>query len=227
MIGTYMSVFSQEGLARPELQTVADLRGKTLGVTRLGASSHYATIAMLASAGLRSDDATMIQTGGVGESLAALLSGNIDGAMLGFPQNLEARKAGYRSLVNFQELGDYGLFPQNALGARESWLREPANRAVALQTLRALSDALTLAKTGGPEARAAVRKYTKVDDDAALQSTVDFYREYFPPTLRVPEQCITNMLQLIALDHPEVRTLDPRVLYDNRLIDEVLGAPSR
>jgi NitT/TauT family transport system substrate-binding protein len=227
MIGTYMAVFSQEGLSRPELQTVADLRGKTLGVTRLGSSSHYATIAMLASGGLRSDDATMIQTGGVGESLAALLSGNIDGAMLGFPQNLEARKAGYRPLVNFQQLGDYGQFPQNVLGARESWLREPANRAVALQMLRALTDALALAKAGGPEARAAVRKYTKVDDDAVLESTVDFYREYFPTTLRMPEQSIANMLQLIALDHPEVRALDPRSLYDNRLVDEVLAAPSR
>jgi NitT/TauT family transport system substrate-binding protein len=70
MIGTYMPLFSQEGIVRPEIQTVAGLREKTLGVTRLGASSHYATIAMLASGGLRSDDATMIQTGGVGESLA-------------------------------------------------------------------------------------------------------------------------------------------------------------
>ena len=189
---------------------MADLRGKVLGVTRLGASSHYATIAMLASGGLRPDDATMIQTGGVGESLAALLSGNVDGALLGFPQNLEARKAGYRPLVNFQELGDYGLFPQNALGARESWLREPANRAVALQVLRALSDALTLAKTGGPEVRAAVRKYTKVDDEAVLQSTVDFYREFFPANLRVPEKSVANMLQFVALDHPEARALDPR-----------------
>jgi NitT/TauT family transport system substrate-binding protein len=227
MFGVYMPIFSQEGMSRPEIQTVAGLRDKTLGVTRLGSSSQYAMIAMLASAGLRSDDATMIQTGGVGESLAALLSGNVDAAMLGFPQNLEARKAGYRTLVNFQQLGDYGLFPQNALGARESWLREPANRSVALQMLRALTDALALAKTGGPEARAAVRKYAKVDDDAVLQSTVDFYREYFPTTLRVPDQSVANMLQLIALDHPDVRTLDPHSLYDNSLIDEVLAAPAR
>jgi ABC-type nitrate/sulfonate/bicarbonate transport system substrate-binding protein len=145
MIGSYMPIFSQEGIVRPEIQSVAGLREKTLGVTRLGASSHYATIAMLASGGLRSDDATMIQTGGVGESLAALLSGNIDGAMLGFPQNLEARKAGYRQLVNFQELGDYGLFPQNVIGVREGWLREPANRALTLQMLRALTEGLALA----------------------------------------------------------------------------------
>jgi ABC-type nitrate/sulfonate/bicarbonate transport system substrate-binding protein len=222
MFGSYMSIFSQEGMVRPEIEQAADLRGKTLGVTRLGASSHYATIAMLASGGLRSDDATMIQTGGVGESAAALLSGNVDGAMLGFPQNLEARRAGFRRLVNFQELGDYGLFPQNVLGARESWLREPANRALTLQFLRALSDALVLAKAGGPEAQAAIRKYAKVDDDAILQATVDFYREFFPADLRVSEKSVANMLQFVALDHPDVRGIDPRTLYDNGLVEEIL-----
>ena len=85
----------------------------------------------------------------------------------------------------------------------------------------------TVAKTGGPEVRAAIRKYTKVEDDAALQSTVDFYREFFPVNLRVPEKSVANMLQFVALDHPEARALDPRVLYDNSLIDEVLREPGR
>jgi ABC-type nitrate/sulfonate/bicarbonate transport system substrate-binding protein len=227
MIGTYMAVFSQEGIVRPEVQRVSDLRGKPIGVTRLGASSHFAAIAMLASAGLKPEDGVFIQTGGVGESMAALLSGNVDASMLGFPQNLEARKSGYRVLINFQELGDFGLFPQNAIAAREGWLREPANRTVALQFLRGLSDSLTLAKAGGPEVRAAVRKYTKVDDEAVLQATVDFYREFFPTNLRVPEKSIANMLQFVALDHPELRTVDPRILYDNSLIDEVLREPGR
>ena len=131
----------------PEIRTIADLRGKTLGVTQLGSSSHYATIAMLAAGGLRSDDATMIQTGGVGESMAALLSGNIDGAMLGFPQNLEARKAGYRTLANLQDAGRLRAVSAEcarragglAARAGESW-RSRCRRC------SALTDALALAK---------------------------------------------------------------------------------
>ncbi len=71
LIGAYMTVCSQEGLSRPEIQAAADLRGKTLGVTRLGSSSHYATVAMLASGSLGSDEATLVQTGG--RRLAGLL----------------------------------------------------------------------------------------------------------------------------------------------------------
>ncbi|HZR99505.1 MAG TPA: hypothetical protein VFE37_12405 [Chloroflexota bacterium] len=57
--------------------------------------------------------------------------------------------------------------------------------------------------------------------------TDDFYREYFPPMLRVPEQSVASMLQPIALDHSEVGALDPRALYDNCPIAEVLAASSR
>jgi NitT/TauT family transport system substrate-binding protein len=227
MVGVYMGLFSIEGVTLPEIRQVADLRGKNIAVTRLGSSTHFAAIAMLASGGLRPDDAVYIQSGGVAASMAALTTGNADGAMLGFPSNLEAKKAGYRTLINFQELGDYALFPQNAIAVRQSWLQEPANRAAALQFLRALTESLSLAKAGGPEARAAVRKYTQVEDAAVLQSTVDFYREFFPDTLRVPEKSISNMLQFVGLDHPEVAALDPRTLYDNSLVDQVLHESGR
>jgi hypothetical protein len=43
----------------------------------------------------------------------------------------------------------------------------------------------------------------------------------------VPEKSVANMLQFVALDHPDLRTADPRVLYDNSLIDEVLREPGR
>jgi hypothetical protein len=34
-------------------------------------------------------------------------------------------------------------------------------------------------------------------------------------------------LQFVALEHPELRALDPRTLYDNSYIDEVLREPGR
>jgi NitT/TauT family transport system substrate-binding protein len=225
MIATYVPTFTMEGISKPEIRSPADLKGKVIAVTRLGTSSHLAGMAMLGSVGLKPDDATFIQTGGVSESLAALLSGNVDAGMIGYPQNLEAKKAGYRTITTFPDLGDYGLFPQNAIGAREAWLRDPANRAVAVRFLRALGEGLALAKAGGEPMRASIRKYVKVDDEAIVENTVEFYREFFPATLRVPEASIANMLRF--LDEPEARALAPKLLYDNSLVDEIERVPSR
>jgi len=179
---------------------------------------------MLAAGGLQRDDATMLQSGGTQETMTALVAGQADAAPLGYPWNLEARKAGFHRLTPFTELGDYGLFPQNVVGVRESWLQEPRNRDVALRFLRGLDEGRALAKSDVAVSKASLQKYTKVDDAAVLQETVDFYRAYFPDSLEVPEQSIASMLRL--LDNPAAATADPKQFYDNRLVAEI-GPPAR
>jgi len=80
--------------ARPEIKSVADLRGKRIGVTRFGASTHFAGLSMLDSAGIKPNEVVFIQNGGVGESLAALIGGRVDASMIGYPFGLRAKAAG-------------------------------------------------------------------------------------------------------------------------------------
>ena len=70
-----------------------------------------------------------------------------------------------------------------------------------------------------PVTRRALQKYLKLDDEATLQATYDFYSRYFPVTLQVPERSIANMLQ--SLDHPGARAADPKQFFDNSLVDEI------
>lgn len=219
MIAAPGSAFSIDAWAKPAITQVADLRGKVVGVTRYGSSTHFAALAMLASAGLQPNDVVLLQTGGVSESLAALLSGQADTVMLAPPQNLEAQRAGYHQLAALAKLGDYGLFPEVVVAVRESWLQQPANRALAARFLRGYAAAMQLAKTDAAATTRALRKYLKLDDEAILQATYEYYRTYFPDSLRVPERSVANMLQ--TLDHPAARAADPRQFFDNSLVDEL------
>ena len=224
LVGAFVSSFTLEPWSKPEITQFSDLKGKVMPVTRYGTASHFAAIAMLAAGGLKPEDATILQSGGTQETMTILVAGQADAAPLGYPWNLEARRAGFRRLTPFPELGDYGLFPQNVVGVRESWLREPHNRDVTLRFLRGLDEGRALAKSDVGVSKAALRKYAKVEDDAILQETVDFYRDYFPGDLMVPERSIAAMLRL--LDHPAAATADPKQFYDNGLVTE-LGAPAR
>ncbi|MBX5493257.1 MAG: ABC transporter substrate-binding protein [Chloroflexi bacterium] len=219
MIAAPGSAFSIDAWSKPTITQVADLRGKIVGVTRFGSSTHFAAIAMLASAGLQPDDVVLLQTGGVSESLAALLSGQTDAVMLAPPQNLEAQRAGYHQLAMLSALGDYGLFPELVVTVRESWLQQPDHRALAARFLRGYAAAVQIARTDAATTTRALRKYLKLDDDAVLQATYEYYRTYFPDSLRVPERSVANMLQ--TLDHPAARTADPRQFFDNSLVDEL------
>lgn len=82
-IGSHLQVLTIDAWAKPEIKSVTDLRGKSVAVTRIGASTYFAGLSMLESAGLKTSDVTFIQAGGVGESLVALLTGRVDAALQG------------------------------------------------------------------------------------------------------------------------------------------------
>jgi NitT/TauT family transport system substrate-binding protein len=212
-----LPVLTIDGWARPEIKTIAELRGKRIGVTRFGASSYFAGLSMLESAGIRPNEVVFIQNGGVGESLAALLGGRVDACMIGYPFGLRAKKEGFRLLFRPTE-NEYGLFPTAVIAARESWLKDAAHRKIAVDFLRGLSEGQHLAATSAETSKKALKKYTRVDDDAELQGSFDFYKSGFSGSLRANEKSLTNALKLI--DHPKAKGADVKQFYDNSLADE-------
>jgi NitT/TauT family transport system substrate-binding protein len=204
--------------ARPEIKSVADLRGKRIGVTRFGASTHFAGLSMLDSAGIKPNEVVFIQNGGVGESLAALIGGRVDASMIGYPFGLRAKAAGFPLLFRPMD-SEYGLFPTSVMAARESWLKDARNHRIAVDFLRALNEGLQLTRESPNAVKRALRKYTRVEDEALLQGSVEYFREAFPKTLATPERAMANALKFV--DHPKAKGYDVRQSFDNTLVHEI------
>ena len=219
VIGSPLPVLTIDAWARPEIRSVSDLKGKRIGVTRFGASTHFAGLAMLDSAGIKPNEVVFMQNGGVGESLAALLGGKVDVTMVGYPFGLNAKNAGFHLLFRpFQT--EYGLFPTAVIAARESWLKDTKNRRTAMDFLRALTEGLQLVRENSTVTKKALRKFTRVEDEAVLQGSFEFYREAFPNTLRTPEKAMANALKFV--DHPKAKQADVKQSFDNSLVDEAI-----
>src|ERR1043166_6412823 len=213
-----LPVLTIDAWAKPEIKTVSELRGKRIGGTRFGASTHFAALSMLDSAGIKPNEDTFIQNGGVGESLAALLGGRVDATMIGYPFGLRAKNAGYPLLFRPMD-SEYGLFPTAVIAARESWVQEPRNRKLAVEFLRALNEGLQLTRESPNAIKRALRKYTRVNDEAMLQGSVEYFRDAFPKSLRTREKVMTNALKFI--DHPKAKQFDVTQSFDNSLVDEI------
>lgn len=213
-----LPVLTIDAWAKPEIKSVTDLRGKRIGVTRFGASTHFAGLSMLDSAGIKPNEVTFIQNGGVGESLAALIGGRVDATMIGYPFGLKAKSAGFPLLFRPMD-SEYGLFPTAVIAARESWLKDPKNRKLAVDFLRALNEGLQLTRESPNAVKQALRKYIRVNDEALLQGSVEYFRDAFPSTLRTREKVMTNALKFI--DHPKAKQYDVTQSFDNSLIDEI------
>jgi NitT/TauT family transport system substrate-binding protein len=72
-------------LARPDIKTPADLRGKKVGVTRIGAISHSVLLMMLKRWNMSPTDLQVLQLGSSPNMLAALDKGGIDAAVMTIP----------------------------------------------------------------------------------------------------------------------------------------------
>jgi NitT/TauT family transport system substrate-binding protein len=218
-IASPLPVLTIDGWSKPEIKSLADLRGKRIGVTRFGASSYFSGLSMLEAAGIKPTEVTFIQNGGVGESYAALVGGRVDVCMIGYPFGLRAQNAGFKLLFRPSQT-EYGLFPTAVIAARESWLKDPKGRKAAVDFLRALGEGQLLARDNAEITKKALKKFTRVNDDADLQGSYEFYKDAFPPNLRVVEKAMANALKFV--EHPKAKQYDIRQSFDNSYVDEAM-----
>src|SRR5947208_10190029 len=93
-------------VAQPQIQRIEEMRGKSIGVTRVGTVTDFFTRIYLRQNGLVPDRDVMIrQMGGLPEIVAGLKAGLIEGGTFGFPAVLHARAAGFRVLVDYNTAG--------------------------------------------------------------------------------------------------------------------------
>jgi NitT/TauT family transport system substrate-binding protein len=159
-------------VVRPEIKSVADLRGKKLAVSRFGSASDYAAQLALEKLGGDPKQTTYLQLGSNQPRLSALSSGTVDATVFSEPfATLAEKKFGMRSLL---DLADSGVpFPQNSFIATRKFLAE--KRAVVVNALKASIEALYLMKRDKSIAREVMKRYLRIDDDAMIDIGIDYY----------------------------------------------------
>jgi ABC-type nitrate/sulfonate/bicarbonate transport system substrate-binding protein len=91
--------------ARPGINGPNDLKGKRIGVDGRGSAMHYLVQDYLGKRGLdeKRGDFIIVGVGVQSDRYGALTAGAIDAAILTFPLNFFARKAGFRELVSLMK----------------------------------------------------------------------------------------------------------------------------
>ena len=158
-------------MSRPEIKQPAQLKGKKIGVTRLGGSTDWALDAALKHWNIERGQITVIQTGGMPEGLAALSAGALDAVILSPPSNFRAAKAGMHEL---EDVGQLKIaFPNTPLSTTRSFLR--TNRDTALRFLRGFTQGLQRLRADKEFSMKVLSKYTQVTDGETLSQLHQTY----------------------------------------------------
>lgn len=117
----------QRLVVRPEVASVADLAGRTVGVDAVGSGYALVLYRLLADAGLRRGAYAVESLGGTAERYAALGAGRIAGALLSPPHDERAAAFGARVLAAASSA--FPGYPALTVAARRSWARSNADLA--------------------------------------------------------------------------------------------------
>src|SRR5512140_2828834 len=95
-LGSWDNLVSYTIMTKEKIDDLSQLRGKKVGINRLGGKSSLILRVMLEDAGLNtSKDVTLLQLGGSQERLAALLRGGIDAAPVDFAFEPKMKQLGF------------------------------------------------------------------------------------------------------------------------------------
>jgi len=203
MVGALVKVPAFYIMALPEIQSIEDLRGKPVGVTRFGSSTDFTMRYVLRKYGLEPGrDVTMIQTGDLFAAAAMLRTRAIVAAPFSSPTNLRAQEAGARVLLNMGKAGVY--FPHDAWMARRSFIG--ANEDLVRRFLRAYSEGVYRLYTDPELSRRAIRRYARAVDPKVIDAVYQYALDYVEKIPYNTREGIQEVLNQAAARNPKAKT---------------------
>jgi NitT/TauT family transport system substrate-binding protein len=189
-------------VTRPELQSFADLKGKTMAVTTIGGSQQLAGFHMLRKGGIDpARDITSMVAGDVPAQLQAQVAGPVHITVLSPPTVFVARDRYKLNLL--ASTGDEYINFISGLIVSEKALKEKP--AIIKRTLRALGKANRYFHTNENAAADVLAKYLAVSPQIALE-TYRFSRPSFTrdgvPTEREVNEHLKSDAQFLHLKEP-------------------------
>jgi sulfonate transport system substrate-binding protein len=205
------------------IRTIRDLKGRTVGVSTPGSSTHQLLNFLLVRDGLSPADVSTVSVGMSASSVAALEHGTVDAAVLlssaiaafeerhpDIPFIVETRtQAGARQVFGSE------MFPGLSMVAQYSWLR--ANPEIAQKLVRALKQGMRWVRDRPAEqVRPMIPDAARMTEKADLQAIYRMQQGISTDGL-MPAGSAGLVEEFVALSNPKVRAahIDTAKIYTN------------
>src|ERR1043166_714964 len=177
-------------VGKPELKTLADLRAKTIAISRHGDSNDYAVRFALRANGIDPDkEIKFLAVGGDSSKIAALQQGLAAAIVIGVPANFAAEKLGNHSIAS---LGPYMETLFAGLGASRRKIAE--NRNEVRRVIRSMVRSNEYLISRPPEVKNIIQKKFGGIDKRIADYTYDLLAKALTVNGIPSEQALQNSL---------------------------------
>ncbi len=202
---------------------VTDLRGKTVGTSRIGSTTDFALRRALSKLGLAPDKDVKILATGIGEAdkrIMLMLQGRMDGT-LGSPESILSAetqaKVKIEILADLEEMKIY-----NTVGDLSTLADTLKNRRDLLRAFfMASSEAIALGKRNRPLVLRVIGKYMKVTDRKRIDTIYDASLGRMPDKPYPREEAVHLELESVAFTDPLFKGKKASEFMDSSIIVEL------
>ena len=217
-IGSFKNFLTHSIMAGPEIKRPEDLKGKKIGVTRLGSNTYYFAVQALRRPGLDPlRDVTFIQFGGTPEILLGLVRGSIDAGLVSSPTDAVAVSQGFHYVVYGPDMR-ISYAAANIVTRRSVIGRRPE---VLGQFMRAMAEASKILHTDREFAYKVLGKLLRVNDRKQLDHAYGGEVKVMEQRLDINPEGIQATLEEVAKIDPRAKRVKPQDLMDRRYLDEM------
>jgi NitT/TauT family transport system substrate-binding protein len=206
-------------IAHPSIATPAELKGKSIGVTRFGSLTDLALRPVLEQWKLEPNrDVSLVQIGRLSDIVPAIQQRRIAAGMLSFPTSFFAEKLGLKSLYDLSESGIE--VPTTTIAVSRAYAN--SHRDLVLRYMRAYLEGTHRLLTDREMGIKALKRYGGINDPELLAATYDLFTSKYikkVPTLTV--KAVENALQLVGESNPKAKSRRPAEFMDTSFIDEL------
>ena len=218
MIGQTKNRMTGAIVGKKDLATVEDLKGKRLGIDRVGSNPDMFTQAALARFNMDPlKDLNYIQLGSIGQGIPALKAGTIDALTTGAPHDLFAQRLGFKVILDITAL-KIPFAATVLLSARNTVERKQADLT---KFIRAYAEGMHYFLTNAEGTNQIVAKYTKVEDREVNAYAIESESKAVERTLQVDPKGIELILGLISKAVPQAASAKAQDFYDPRFFNDL------
>jgi ABC-type nitrate/sulfonate/bicarbonate transport system substrate-binding protein len=214
-----LNTFVFKILGSPEIKKPEMLKGKKVGISRLGGASDFSIRYALTRWGLVPDkDVAIIQVGGEQEEFLALQNKAVDAVVLSEPFATLARRQGSAVIADLSQLGV--AYSMHGFGARKGFIQ--VNRDVVVRFMKAYLEGIYVFKTNKEVALNVLKKYTRLDDLSLVQTSYEEMSQRLIRRVPYPDrEGIQTIIDQLAKTRPQMKNLNPNDFIDPSILKEI------
>ena len=219
LIASSIDKFIYKLIVVPSIMAPADLKGKTIGITRFGSLPDVAIRLLFAKWGLNADkDAKLIQVGRMSDMVVALSGKKIDAGVISDPTSFIAEKLGMKRLLDMADTEFE--FANVAVVVSRAYAK--TQRDITLRFLKAYVDGTRRFLTDKAIGIKALKKYAGSDDPEILAKTYDLFAgKYIKKYPKLSLKGVETALAMIADRNPKAKNRKAEEFVDLSLMDEL------